>query len=271
MPLTPAEGVAYGAIQGVTEILPISSSAHLVLLPWLVGWEDPGLGFDVALHFGTFVAIVGFFWREWLQIATGLFTSLAEGRLASTPGAELFWKLVVASVPAAIVGLALESEAGTIFRAPLLIAATLAGFGGLLWLADRTPATREGLEAIGWREALLIGSAQALAIVPGVSRSGVTMTAARFTGVDRATSARFSFLLGTPVVGGATLLKAADLGATFRDPGALVALVASAVFGATSIALLLGLVRRVGFTPFVAYRLLLAAVILAAALGPSTC
>ena len=147
MPLTPAEGVAYGAIQGVTEILPISSSAHLVLLPWLVGWEDPGLGFDVALHFGTFVAIVGFFWREWLQIATGLFTSLAEGRLARTPGAELFWKLVAASVPAAVVGLALESAAGTIFRAPPLIAATLAGFGALLWLADRTPATREGLGA----------------------------------------------------------------------------------------------------------------------------
>lgn len=261
MALTTLEGLAYGAIQGLTEILPISSSAHLVLLPWLVGWEDPGLGFDVALHFGTFLAIVGFFWRDWLAIAGDLARSLAAGRFPGTPGAVLFWKLAAASVPAAIVGLALEEAAGTVLRAPLLISATLSGFGILLWAGDRTPVSRVGLDSVGWREALLIGGAQALALVPGVSRSGVTITAARFAGIDRATSARFSFLLGTPVVGGAALLKAREVGMALLDPGALVAVLASGGFGAAAIALLLGLVRGGSFTPFVVYRLALAAVI----------
>ena len=254
---SPAEGAAYGVVQGLTEFLPISSSAHLVLLPWLFGWSDPGLAFDVALHLGTLFAVAWYFGGDWIR--------LGRAALVDRGGqdAQLFWKVALASVPAALAGLALEETAETAFREPRLIAASLVGFGVLLWWSDRRPQARGGEGAVGWKDAIWIGAAQALAIVPGVSRSGVTITAARFLEIDRETAARFSFLMSAPIVTAAALVKADEFSAVAADPGALVAVVVSAVVGFAAIAGLLRYVRTSTYAPFVVYRLVLAALIIA--------
>lgn len=256
---SPAEGAVYGVVQGLTEFLPISSSAHLVLLPWLFGWSDPGLAFDVALHLGTLFAVAWYFGGDWLRLAHAALTD----RSAAGAEAQLFWKVALASIPAALAGLALEDTAGSAFRDPRLIAATLAGFGLLLWWSDRRPQARGGESGVGWADALWIGAAQALAIVPGVSRSGATITAARFLEIDRETAARFSFLLSAPIVAAAALVKADEFSAVATDAGALVAVVVSAVVGFAAIAGLLRFVRTSTYTPFVVYRLVLAVLILA--------
>ncbi len=261
--MTVPQGAAFGGVQGLSEFLPISSSAHLTLLPWLCGWEDPGLGFDVALHVGTLLAVLWYFWRDWWELGSGALASLAHGELLGNPRAEVFWRLVVATFPAAVAGAALEHQAEEAFRAPALIAVTLFGAGLLLYWSDRRPESRSGLESIGWRDALWIGVAQATAIVPGVSRSGVTITASRFLGVDREASARFSFLLSTPIIAAAALVKAKDFGEAVQDPAGLVALAASAAFGFAAIGALLRYVRGRSYTPFVVYRIALAAVVVA--------
>lgn len=262
MSVSPIQGIVYGFVQGLTEFLPISSSAHLVLVPWFFGWTDQGLSFDVALHAGTLLAVLWYFWRDWWQLLDGLVRSLRGGQLAANPEAELFWKIAVASVPAVVVGFAIGEEMERSLRAPALIATTLALFSLLLFWSDRFPSTRRGLETIGWREALWVGLAQAAALVPGVSRSGVTITAARFLDVDRETAARFSFLMSTPVVAGAAVLRAEGFAAAAGDPGQLLALAASAAFGFLAIGGLVRYVRTRSYTPFVIYRLVLAFVIL---------
>jgi undecaprenyl-diphosphatase len=259
--MTIVEGALYGAVQGLSEFLPISSSAHLTLLPWFFGWEDPGLGFDVALHVGTLVAVLWYFWRDWWTLATGTLASLYGGRLLGNRDAEIFWRLVVATIPAALIGMALEHQAEEAFRAPALIGTTLAGVGLLLYWSDKRPESRHGLEAIGWTDALWIGLAQAAAIVPGVSRSGITITTSRFLGVDREASARFSFLLSTPIIAGAALVKVKALAEAMHDPAGIVALLASAVLGFAAIGGLLRYVRGRSYTPFVVYRLVLAALV----------
>lgn len=260
------QGIAFGIVQGLTEFLPISSSAHLVLLPWFLKWSDPGLTFDVALHFGTLLAVVWYFWRDWRALFAGTAASLRQGRLAANAEALLFWKLAAASVPGAMAGAVLEHAAETSFRSPLLIACTLSGLGALLYLSDRRAETRRGLEGIGWRESLLIGIAQAVAIVPGVSRSGVTITMARMLAIDRESSARFSFLLAAPIVAGAVLLKAPAMVAVVRAPGELAGCLASAVAGFAAIAGLLRYVRVRSYAVFSVYRFILAALIVAVAL-----
>ncbi|MGH7898429.1 MAG: undecaprenyl-diphosphate phosphatase, partial [Candidatus Binatia bacterium] len=222
--MTYVEGLVYGAVQGLTEFLPISSSAHLILVPWLFGWQDPGLGFDVAVHAGTLVAVLWYFWLDWWRLATGAFAGLTRGEPLASPEAVLFWKLVAASIPAAVAGVLLEHAAEEAFRAPALIAFTLVALGALLHASDLRPESASGLDSLGWRAALLIGVAQAAAIVPGVSRSGVTITAARFLGAGREAAARFSFLLSTPISDGAVLIKIEALAGALRRPGELVAL-----------------------------------------------
>lgn len=263
MTVTPEQGIAYGIVQGLTEFLPISSSGHLVLLTWFSGWSDPGLAFDVALHGGTLAAVLGYFWSEWWRLAAGLGRSLAAGELAANAEAALFWKLVVASIPGTVAGLVLEDVAATTFRSPLLIATTLAGFGLLLYWSDRRPSGDDDLWRIGWREAAVIGVAQAFAIVPGVSRSGVTITAARFVGMDRTASARFSFLLGAPMIAGAVLVAVPGAANEGRlEPGLLVGVLVAAVSGGLAIGGLLRYVQTRSYTPFVVYRLVLAGLIL---------
>jgi undecaprenyl-diphosphatase len=254
--MTYLQGVIYGAVQGLTEFLPVSSSAHLTLLPWFLGWEDPGLGFDVALHVGTLVAVLWYFWHDWWELAVD-----ALGGSPSSDKALLFWKLAAASVPAAVIGVALEHKAEEAFRAPALIAMTLTALGLLLWWSDRRPSRDAALEAIDWSDALWIGLAQAAAIVPGVSRSGVTISVARLRGIGRESAARFSFLLSTPIIAGAALLKVKALVSALHEPAELAALVASAAFGFAAIAVLIRYVRQRSYLPFVVYRFALAAVV----------
>lgn len=242
------EAVVLGIVQGLGEFLPISSSAHLVLTPWFFGWPDPGLSFDVALHLGTLVAVVAYFWRDWLTLAThGLRgTRSREGRL--------FWYLVVATVPGGLAGMALEKYAETTFRAPGLVGLMLIFMGLILYWADhRGPRTR-GIWQVGWGDAFLIGFAQALAIVPGVSRSGATIAAGRFLGLDREAATRFSFLLSLPIILGAGLFSLRHIGAQDLTLPFWVGVVTSGITGFAAIAFLLRFVVTRNFNVFVWYR-----------------
>jgi undecaprenyl-diphosphatase len=255
------QAIVLGIVQGLTEFLPVSSSAHLILVPWLLKWqEDPGLAFDVVLHLGTLLALVIFYWREWLEMVL----SLANGDRVRR---RLLFLLIVASVPGAIIGILLEKQAETIFRSPVLIAVTLATLGLILWAADAFGSKKRKIDNLTLLDALLIGLSQALAIIPGVSRSGATITTARFLGIDRADAANFSFLMATPIIAGAGLLEArkffhsgltAQLGWGFA---------ASAVFGLLAIVWLLSYVRTHTYRPFAIYRIVLAAVVVAVALA----
>src|SRR5436305_2491944 len=182
------QAVIFGIVQGLAEFLPISSSAHLTLLPWALGWEDPGLAFDVALHWGTLAAVLAVFWRDWIRlISAGLFQKGADN------DKRLFWGLVISAIPGAIAGKLLDHWAEENLRAPLLIACTLAIMGVLLWVADRVGRKDRGLDQMTIGRALSIGVAQAFALIPGVSRSGSTITLGLFEGFTREEIARFSF------------------------------------------------------------------------------
>ncbi|MBK9941226.1 MAG: undecaprenyl-diphosphate phosphatase [Kouleothrix sp.] len=245
-----------GIVQGLGEFLPISSSAHLILTPWFFGWPDPGLAFDVALHVGTLVAVVVYFWRDLLTLV------LAAPR-PRTPDGRLAWLLLLGAIPGGIAGVLLDDLAEQALRNPLLIAATLSIMGLVLLLADRRGSTHRGMGDIGPLDALVIGAAQALAIVPGISRSGITISVARARGIERAAAARFSFLLGTPLIAGAALFKLPHLLAmpgTLNGPF-LVGVLTAAMVGGLSIAFVLRYLQRAGLEVFVIYRLLLAALV----------
>lgn len=240
-----------GIIQGLGEFLPISSSAHLVLAPWLLGWPYFGLAFDVALHVGTLFAVIAYFWRDWLLL-------LGDGlRFKQTVESRLFWLLVVATIPGATAGYFLEHLAETAFRHPLLVAVMLMAMGIILYWADKKSPAMVELRDINWKEGLLIGVSQALAIIPGVSRSGITMTTGRLMGLTRETSARFSFLLSTPIIAGAgvkefTTLEPGDLNLVFLS-GILI----SGLVGFGAIKFLINYLARRDYSIFVWYRLAL--------------
>ncbi len=257
--LTPFQAFVLGAIQGLTELLPVSSSAHLFVVPHLLGWPYAGLAFDVALHGGTLVALIIAFWKDWLSLFRNLFAS--DPQLQSDSRA-VWLQLVLASIPAAIVGMLLGDVAEDKLRSMPLQALMLFVFGGLLWAADRfLPKGRDAANP-GLPAALLMGFAQCLALVPGVSRSGVTMTAGRTSGLSRLSAARFSFLLATPITFGALLLKVKDLPADLDMKVLAIGVVSAAVFGILAIRVLMGMLKRVGFGFFFAYRAVLALVIL---------
>ena len=252
-----------GVFQGITEFLPISSSAHLIVVPWLFAWEEPllhSLVFDVGLHFGTLLAIVVYFWRDWLVLLGGVPMLY---RPAQSPAARQLWAVVVGTVPAAVLGLLFQDAIEAYLRSPLQIAVVLAVMGVVIAYADRVGRMERPLSDIGWREAIWVGLAQACALVPGVSRSGATMSAARLLGFDRVAAARFSFLLSTPITLAAVLVKADDL---LRITGAevvtmVVGVVAAAVVGLLVIDLLLEWIRKIGLGWFAYYRWLLAVII----------
>ena len=244
-----------GIVQGLTEFLPVSSSAHLTLLPWWLGWEDPGLAFDVALHLGTLAALLIYYREEWLRIIRALFTGDRDGR-------RLFVLLVVASVPGAILGVLFEKQAETVFRSPLLIGGALATLGVVLWVCDIRAPQERGIGQITVADAILIGVAQAFALVPGVSRSGATITVGRLLKLNRQDAANFSFLMSAPIIAGAGLLKAPELIRSGLTPGLGAGFAASAIFGLMAIALLLNYVRTRTYEVFAWYRLALAAVII---------
>lgn len=263
--MTVFQAFVLGVIQGLAEFLPISSSAHLALAPWVFGWQDPGLAFDVALHVGTLVAVLWYFNQEWRNLAVALM-GLARTRRAATEQERRVIFLLIATVPGALAGLALEDHAESTFRDPVLIATALIIMGVILWLVDRFAASDRSLASMRWLDALLIGAGQMFAIIPGVSRSGSTITAGRALKFSREAAAVFSFLMSAPITLAAIVLKVPD---AVRESGISTALVvgvvASAVSGWLAITVLLKLVARHGYGSFAAYRLLLGAAILALA------
>ena len=263
--MTVFQALVLGIIQGLSEFLPISSSAHLTLAPWVFGWRDPGLAFDVALHVGTLVAVLWYFNQEWRNLAVA-FVQLVRTRRADTDETRRVIYLVIATIPGALAGLALEKQAESSFRDPVLIAIALIVMGVILWLVDRVAPNTRPLSSMRLVDALLIGIGQMFAILPGVSRSGSTITAGRALKFSREAAAVFSFLMSAPITFAATVLKVPD---AIRDTGITAALVvgvlASAVSGWLAITVLLKLVARHGYGIFAAYRLLLGAAILALA------
>jgi undecaprenyl-diphosphatase len=249
------QAIILGIVQGLTEFLPVSSSAHLILVPWLFKWqEDPGLAFDVVLHLGTLLALLIFYWREWLDMVM----SLGNGDRVQR---RLLFLLIVASVPGAIIGILLEKQAESTFRSPLLIAVTMATLGVLLWAGDALGSKKRKIGDITLLDAILIGFSQALAIIPGVSRSGATITTARILGIERADSANFSFLMSTPIIAGAGLLEARKFFHSGLTPQLGWGFAASAVFGLIAIAGLLSYVRTNTYRPFAIYRIALAVLV----------
>lgn len=248
-----------GAVQGLTEVLPISSSAHLILLPKFFGWPESGLTFDVALHLGSLLALALYFWRDIFDMVYNFFGSIS-GKGFHTAGNRLPWYIILATIPAAIVGKRFEDQIEEIFRhSPTIICSVLIGFALLLAFADTTGAKRWKLDRMTLKAAMLIGLAQCLALIPGVSRSGITITAALLIGYNRETAARFSFLLSLPIVFGAAVLKVGHLLQTGIPAGEatplLIGVASSAVFGYLSVVFLLKLVQRYSLYPFVWYRL----------------
>ena len=256
--MTILQVVILGLAQGLGEFLPISSSAHLVLIPWLLRWADPGLTFDVALHVGTLVAVIIYFWKDWWQLIIKGFTDprSVKGRM--------FWYLVAASVPGALSGFLLEDKAETVFRSPILIATMLIVMGILLYWADRRSAKKIEINNITFGTSLFIGISQALAIIPGVSRSGITMTTGLLMGLNREGAARFSFLLSTPIIFGAAMVKLPGVisNSSVINVNFAIGMLVSCITGIASIGFLLRYVQTKDFLPFAWYRFILGALVI---------
>lgn len=250
-------------LQGLTEFLPISSSAHILLPQELLGWPDQGLVFDVAVHIGSLIAVLTYFRTDLLVLFTALRRSATGG--AMTPDSRLAWFVVLGTVPAGLAGLLLSDVIEQYARSMFLIAFTSIFFGILLWWSDRVKLERADLHTLNLRTTLIVGFAQVLALIPGTSRSGVTMTAALFCGLDRKAAARFSFLLAIPIIAASGLLKGGELlqdGAQAQWGILLYAIVLSALVSFSCIHYFLKLIERVGFMPFVIYRVLMGLVLL---------
>ena len=263
------QAIVLGLVQGATEFAPVSSSGHLILVPWMFGWgaigdADLQKSFDVALHMGTLLGALIYFRHDVARYAGAWFRSIVA-RQMSTPDARIAWALFVGTIPGAIAGALFENVIQEKLGAPLLIALMLVAFALLLVFVDRRARSDRAFDTIGPREGLLLGTAQALALQPGVSRSGVTITAARAMGLDRESAARFSFLLSLPIIAGAGAYKAVDLAQTGLQGHAaefVAGTVASAISGFVVIWGLLRYLRRHDFTVFLWYRVAVAALVL---------
>lgn len=259
-----------GVVQGVTEFAPVSSTAHLVLIPWVFGWQSPllnSLTFDVALHMGTLGATLTYFWREWARLARAGVDSLRERSLAGDPWRMLAWLIVLGTIPGAVVGVLFEEEAEAVFRAPWLVGTAMILLGLVLAAAERVGPKRWGLLQVTPATAFLTGVGQATAILPGVSRSGGTMTVALFLGLEREAAARFSFLLATPIMLGAGLKKLGDIAAWSGSGDSTAVLlggfVASAFAGYLCIKYLLRYLQGGTLYVFVWYRIIVGLGVLA--------
>lgn len=261
--MTVFQALVLGVLQGLGEFLPISSSAHLALAPWLFGWPDPGLAVDVALHFGTLLAVLWYFRREWVRLVIAA-KEIVVTRSVQTDQQRLVLYLIVGTIPGAIAGKLLEKQAETAFRAPELIAIVLIVLGILLWLADKLAPQDRPVARMRWSDAILIGLAQMFAIIPGVSRSGSTITAGRALGLTREGAAVFSFLLSMPIIAGAAAL---EMPRAIREYGIsaplVVGILASAISGWLAIRVLLRFVSHRSYGVFAVYRVLLGLAVLA--------
>jgi undecaprenyl-diphosphatase len=249
-------------IQGLTEFLPISSSAHLILPAQLLGWEDQGLSFDVAVHIGSLLAVIIYFRNEIAEMFVAWIKSIFKGQ--HSENSKLAWWILLATIPAVVLGFAFKGIVETHLRGPGVIAITTVLFGLLLWVGDKMSRNELTEYQTGWRKALMIGFAQALALIPGTSRSGITITAALMLGLNREAAARFSFLMSIPVIAGAALLMGKDIisGQEAVDYHAMgLGVIVSFVAAYTCIFFFLKLISRMGMTPFVLYRLTLGAVL----------
>ncbi|SRR5579883_65222 len=270
MPLLHA--IILGIIQGITEFLPISSTAHLIVIPWLLGWDDGGLTFDIALHVGTLAAVLIYFIREWVQII-GQGFGLNIGRdPVLAKNRNLLWLLALGSVPAGIIGYLFEKQAESSLRSPWIIGTTAIVIGVVMWVADRSGRRNKDLGHLTARDAVAIGTGQALAIIPGVSRSGITISTGLFLNLDRQTAAKFSFLLLTPVTGGAAFKKLWDLMRHGRGIPAdmhtafLAGMAVSAITGIFVIGFFINYLRSRTLSFFVWYRIVFGIIVFALAL-----
>ncbi|HET7830602.1 MAG TPA: undecaprenyl-diphosphatase UppP [Candidatus Limnocylindrales bacterium] len=263
------QALVMGIVQGLTEFLPISSSGHLLLVPYLFGWDDPfieSLAFSVVLHGGTLLALLVYFRDDWRRLIPAGLAAIRDRSFRDDPDRRLAWLIAIATVPAVIAALLFNDLIEETIRQAWLVAITLVIGGVILWLADRFGPRTHHLEGLTFRGATGIGVAQALALVPGVSRSGISMSAALFAGLDRADAARFSFLLATPITAmavvyeGFKLVRGEVVGA--EPLTLLVGVVAAFVSGILAIAILLRYLRSNSFTIFVVYRFVLAAIVL---------
>jgi undecaprenyl-diphosphatase len=255
--------ILLAAVQGVTEFLPISSSGHLILTPALTGSADQGLLVDVSVHVGTLLAVLIYFWRDVFAMIEGFFR-LLTGRI--TPGARMTLHIIIATIPVVAVGLYMkQSGLEEQMRSVEIIAWTTLGWGVVLWIADRVGMTINRIEHMRWGGALFIGLAQVLSLVPGTSRSGITMTAARFMGYERSDAAQFSMLMSIPVIIGAGLLAGLDLHAAGNmklNREVMIAVGFSFLTALITIALLMSWLKKASFTPFAIYRILLGGALL---------
>lgn len=260
--MSTVEVIILAIIQGLTEFLPISSSAHLILPSAMLGWQDQGLAFDVAVHVGTLLAVMLYFRRDIGQLTVGWVQSLAGKHSTDS---KLAWWVILATIPAGLAGLLAADLIETFLRSPYVIAITTIVFGLALWLADVTAKQQQTMAQMGWKQALLIGVAQALALIPGTSRSGITMTAALMLGLDRVSAARFSFLLSIPIIvlsGGYQASKLIAEPTQYDMHAILLGAGLSFISAFICIHLFLKVIERMGMLPFVIYRLLLGVVLL---------
>ena len=263
------QALIMGIVQGLTEFLPISSSGHLIVVPFLLGWDDPfitSLAFSVMLHAGTLLALLVYFRADWLRLVPAGLATIRDRSFRADPDRRLAWLLVAATIPAAVAGYLLNDLAETTFRGIGLVAVTLVVGAGILWLADRWGARTKSVEDVTFPLAIGFGAAQALALVPGISRSGISISAARFAGLDRGAAARFSFLMSMPITAGAVIFEVRKLavggtGVTASLGPLVVGMIAAFVSGTLAIGFLLRYVRTRSLNVFVAYRLAVAAVI----------
>ena len=262
--MTILQAIILGIVQGLTEFLPISSSGHLLLVPWLFNWhfllENPDLNktFDVALHLGTFVAVVLYFWREIVRLLGAWVRSISRRSLAEPEG-KLAWLLIVSTIPAAIVGVLFEDFITNTLGKPWMIGVAMIVFAGFMYLIDHVAKLDRELEDLTWLDALLIGVAQALALLPGVSRSGITMMTGLLVRLDRESAARYSFLMSIPVIGGAAAFKGLEVARDGLPAGTatpfLVGMVTAALSGIAAIWFTLAYLKRHNFNLFVVYRI----------------
>lgn len=256
--------VLLALLQGLTEFLPISSSAHLILFPKLSGFADQGLAFDVAVHVGTLSAVVWYFRRELITMTRDWGFSIARRKRVGD--SNLMWAVGFGTIPVGLAGLLFKDAVETTLREPLVIAVTTILFGLLLWWADSQGKRVRSEHTIGWREVVVIGIAQAIALIPGTSRSGITMTAGLMMGLTRAAAARFSFLLSIPVIalaGGLKIIELVKGNMPVEWDALILGTVISAVSAYLCITLFLKLLERIGMFPFVVYRMLLGVILFA--------
>lgn len=251
------QAIVLGIVQGATEFIPVSSHGHLLLIPWLFGWEEPGLLFDTMLHWGTLFAVFVYFRRDLANIITSVIRDLLRGTPFASPDSRLGWLVVLATIPAALFGFLFEEQLETLFTDPVSVAISLIISGVILWVSETLGNRTRGLEALNWKDAVWIGLAQAVAILPAISRSGSTIATGLALGLERPTAARFSFLMSAPIVFGAGLLQVADVAETGipRDTALLMVagLVAAGITGYLCIRFLISYLATRSLRTFAIY------------------